>query len=55
MRGLLEVGARKVIQSTSHNLDHLGLADFVRITENSDYVESFSVLHFIKPIQIMHS
>ena len=45
MRGLLEAGARKVIQSTSHTLDPSGLADFVRITEKSDYVESFSVLH----------
>ena len=34
------------IQSTSHNSDHTGLADFVRITENPDYVETFSVLHF---------
>ena len=31
------------LQSTSHNSDHTGLADFVRITENPDYVETFSV------------
>ena len=36
----------KYVQSTSHNSDHTGLADFVRITENPDYVEAFSVLHF---------
>ena len=35
-----------IVQSTSHNSDHTGLADFVRITENPDYVETFSVLHF---------
>ena len=34
------------IQSTSHNSDHTGLADFVRITENPDYVETFLVFHF---------
>ena len=35
-----------VIQSTSHNSDHTGLADFARITENPDYIETFSVSHF---------
>ena len=35
-----------IVQSTSHNSDHTGLADFVRMTENPDYVETFSVLHF---------
>ena len=34
------------IQSTSHNSDHTGQADFVRITENPVYVETSSVLHF---------
>ena len=34
-----------LLQSTSHNSDHTGMADFVRITENPDYVETFSVLH----------
>ena len=46
MRRLIEVGARKLIQSTSHTLDHLGLVVFVRITEHSYYVDSCSVLHF---------
>ena len=35
-----------LLQSTSHNLDHTGMADFVRITENLDYVKTLSVLHF---------
>ena len=35
-----------IVQSTSHNSDHTGLADFVRITENPDYLETCSVLHF---------
>ena len=39
-----------VIQSTSHSSDHTGLADFVRITENPDYVETFSVLHFTRKL-----
>ena len=46
MRSLIEVGARILLQLTSHKSDHSGLAGFVRITENSDYVESCSVLHF---------
>ena len=39
-----------LLQSISHNSDHSGLVDFVRITENPDYVETFSVLHFIKKL-----
>ena len=38
------------VQSTSHNSDHSGLADFVRIRENPDYVETFLVLHFIRKL-----
>ena len=41
-----ETEAFLILQSTSHNSDHTGLANFVRITENPDYVEIFSVLHF---------
>ena len=43
---ILVYNIQYTIQSTSHNSDHTGLANFVRITENPDYVEIFSVLHF---------
>ena len=42
-----------LLQSTLHNVDHTGMADFVRITENPDYVETFSVLHFNRKLIVL--